>query len=40
MVAVLADDIFKGIFLNEEDRIRIQISLKFVPRGKVMAWFR
>ena len=35
MAAILADDIFKGIFLNENDRILIQISLKFVPRGPV-----
>ena len=33
MVAILADNIFKCFFLNENDRIRIQISLKFVPRG-------
>ena len=32
MAAILADDIFKCIFLNENDRISIQISLKFVPR--------
>ena len=31
MAAILADDIFKCIFLNENDRIPIQISLKFVP---------
>ena len=31
MAAVLTDDIFKCIFLNENDRIPIQISLKFVP---------
>ena len=30
MAAILADDIFKCIFLNENDRIQIQISLKFV----------
>ena len=30
MAAVLADDIFKCIFLNENDRIPIQISLKYV----------
>ena len=49
MAAVLADDIFKRIFLNENDRISIQISLKFVPRSpidkkaalvQVMAWRR
>ena len=49
MVAMLADDIFKYIFLNENDRILIQISLKFVPKSpidnkpaliQVMAWQR
>ena len=35
MAAVLADDIFKSIFLNENDKIQIRISLKFVP-----AWWR
>ena len=49
MAAILADDIFKCIFLNENDRILIQISLKFVPRipidnkavlVQVMAWCR
>ena len=29
------DDIFKCIFLNENDRIPIQISLKFVPKGPI-----
>ena len=47
MAAILADDIFKCIFLNENDRIPIQISLKLVPRSpidnkpelvQVMAW--
>ena len=42
-----ADDIFKCIFLNENDTIPIQISLKCVPRSpidnkpalvRVMAW--
>ena len=33
MAAILADDIFKCIFLNEIDRIPIQISLKFVSDG-------
>ena len=32
MAASLADDIFKCIFLNENARIQIQISLKFVLR--------
>ena len=47
MATILADDIFKCIFLNENDTIPIQISLKFVPRSlignypafiQVMAW--
>ena len=49
MAAILADDNFKWIFLNENDRILIRISLKFVPRSpidnepilvQVMAWRR
>ena len=49
MAAILADDIFKCIFLNENDKIMIQISLKFIPRSpidnksvlvQVMAWRR
>ena len=49
MAAIVADDIFKCIFLNENDRIPIQISLKFVSRSpidnkpalvQVMAWRR
>ena len=45
----LANDTFKRIFLNENIRILIQISLKFVPRGpfnyipamvQIMAWRR
>ena len=35
MTAILADDIFKCIFLNENDRIPIQISLKIVPDGPI-----
>ena len=35
MAAILADDIFKCIFLNESDRILIQISLKFVSRSPI-----
>ena len=44
-----ADDTFKLIFLNENIRISIKISLKFVPRGpinniqalfQIMAWRR
>ena len=47
MAPILADNIYKCIFLNENDRITIQISLTFVPRGpfdnkpalvQVMAW--
>ena len=47
MAAILADDIFKGIFLNETDKIPIQISLKLVPSTpidsksalvRIMAW--
>ena len=33
MAAILADDIFKCIFLNENDIIPIQISLKFIRRS-------
>ena len=49
MAAILADNNFKCIFLNESDRIPIEISLKFVPRSlidnkpalvQVMAWRR
>ena len=47
MAAILTDDIFKCIFLNENNRILIRISLKFVPMSpvdnklalvQVMAW--
>ena len=31
MAAILADEIFEYIFLNEDVRISVQISLKFVP---------
>ena len=49
MAAILASDFFKCIFMNENDKITIQISLKFVPRSpidnkpafvQVMAWRR
>ena len=49
MAAILADDIFKCIFLNETDKIGIHISLKLVPKSlvdnkpalvQVMAWCR
>ena len=35
MAAMLADDIFKCIFMNEIDRILIQISRKVVPRSPI-----
>ena len=35
MAAILADDIFKCIFLNENGRIQIQISLKYVPKSPI-----
>ena len=44
-----ADDTFNPIFVNENDRISIEISLKFVPKGPInnipalvqkMAWRR
>ena len=35
MAAILADDLFKSIFVNENDRIPIQILLKFVPRSPI-----
>ena len=35
MAAILADDIFKCIFVNENDKTPIQISLKLVPRGPI-----
>ena len=47
MAAILADDSFKCIFLNENDGILIPLSLKFIPRSpinnkpalvQVMAW--
>ena len=49
MAAIFADDILKCIFVNENSRIPIEISLKFVPRSlidykpalvQVMAWCR
>ena len=49
MATILADDIFKCIFLNENNKIQIWISLKLVPRGpienklalvQVIAWRR
>ena len=35
MAAILADDIFKCIFLNENDKILIQISLKLFPMSLI-----
>ena len=49
MVTILAGNIFNCIFFNENDKIPIQISLKYVPRSpidnkpalvQVMAWRR
>ena len=49
MAAILADEFFKHILLNENERIPIPISLKLVPRSpidnnsalvQVMAWRR
>ena len=48
-IPILAEDIFKCIFLNEKICILIKISLKFVPNGpidnnpelvQIMAWCR
>ena len=33
MADILADNIFKCIFLNENDRIPIKVPLKFFPRS-------
>ena len=35
MAAILAEDKFKSIFLNENDRYPIKISWKFVPRSPI-----
>ena len=35
MAAMLAADNFKCIFLNENDRNPIRISLKFVPKNQI-----
>ena len=49
MAAILADNIFKWIFLNEKFCILIQIPLEFVPKEpidnnsalvQIMAWRR
>ena len=38
MAAILADNIFKCIFLNEKFCILIKISLKFIPKGPISYW--
>ena len=35
MAAILADNIFKCIFVNENVKILIQISYRFVPKGPI-----
>ena len=35
MAAILAEDNSKCIFFNEDDKIPIQISLKFVSKGPI-----
>ena len=35
MAAILADDIFRCIFVNGNICILIKISLKFVPKGPI-----
>ena len=35
IATILADNIFKCIFLNETDRIQIQISLKLFPKSPI-----
>ena len=35
MATILADDIFKYIFMHEKFYISIQIWLKFVPKGPI-----
>ena len=49
MAAILVDDIFKCIYMNEKLLMLIGISLKFLPKGpidnksalvEVMAWRR
>ena len=48
MAAIVADDMFKWIFLNESSRILIKMSLKFVlspvdnnpAMVQIMAWRR
>ena len=35
MATILADDNFRRIFMNENVKILIQSSLKFVPKGSI-----
>ena len=35
MDTIFADDTFKGMFLKENVRTLINISLKFVPKGQI-----
>ena len=35
MAAILADDILKEIFLNENDKVSSEISLKHVPKSQI-----
>ena len=35
MAAILADDNFRCIFLNENESIPVRISLKFVPKSPI-----
>ena len=35
MAAILADDIFKWIYVNKNGRIHIQISLTFIPTSPI-----
>ena len=35
MAAIVAEDMFKQVLLNENGRIPIQISLTFVPRNPI-----
>ena len=35
MATILADDIFKCIFLNENGRIPFRISLKLIPKSPI-----
>ena len=35
MAAIVADDNFKRIFINENDKFMIWVSMKFVPRSPI-----